>query len=192
MAQSDPALLAPATDAEFDRLAGPLFTYLDELHPNLWRSGQRFPAGSGDLRQLMGDGEIALALTFNPADAPSAIANGELPDTVQTYAFAEGSLGNVNFVAIPYNATNKAGAMILADFLLSPEAQARMQRPEILGNLTVLDMTVLNDAQRALFEAIDPGTGGIAPSELGRLLLEPHPSWVGRLEAAWAERYGAG
>jgi putative thiamine transport system substrate-binding protein len=126
----EPALLQqPATDAAFAAATEPLFAWLDAAKPNLWRQGRAYPANTADLRRLLADGEVEISFAFNPADASSAIADGELPDTVRSFVFPTGTLGNTHFVAIPFNANAAAGAMVLADFLLSPEAQARKEDP---------------------------------------------------------------
>ena len=46
-----------------------------------------------------------------------AIANFELPETVRTYVLDGGTIGNANFVAVPYNAAHKAGALVVASGL---------------------------------------------------------------------------
>ena len=51
------------------------------------------------LRQLLGDGEIDIAIAFNPADASAAIGRGELPSSVRTYIHDIGTLANVHFLA---------------------------------------------------------------------------------------------
>ena len=68
-----------------------------------------------------------------------------------------GTLGNASFVAIPYNASAKAGAMVVANFLLSPEAQLNAQRPDVLGYGTVLNMDALPQEDRAGFDALELG-----------------------------------
>jgi putative thiamine transport system substrate-binding protein len=141
---------------------------------------------------MMADGEIDIAFSFNQAEASSAIASGELPETVRSFVLEGGTIGNANFVAIPYNAAAKAGAMVLANFLLSPEAQAHAQDPAVLGNFTVLDLEALAPEDRARFDAIDFGVATLSPEALGVALPEPHPSWMDRLALDWAERYGLG
>jgi putative thiamine transport system substrate-binding protein len=183
-------LQSAATDASFEAATAPLFAWLDAAHPNLWRGGRAFPRDYGSLRRLLADGEIDIAFAFNPADASSAIANGELPDTVRSFVFAEGTLGNTHFLAIPFNASAAAGAMVLADFLISPEAQARKQDPAVWGDPTVLAVDRLPSAERARFAALDLGIATLAPEALGPTLPEPHPSWVERIEHEWARRYG--
>ena len=101
-----------------------------------------------------------------------------------------GTIGNTHFVAIPYNASAKAGAQVVANFLLGPEAQARKQNPEHWGDDTVLAMGKLSAEQRRLFDALPKGPATLSPDELGPTLLEPHPSWMTRIETAWLERYG--
>lgn len=177
-------------DASFARLTEPLFAYLDELNPLLWRSGRAFPKNYPDMKQLLADGELAIIFAFNPSEASSAIANGELPDTVRSFVFPAGTLANTHFVAIPYNAAAKAGALVLADFLISPEAQARKQDPKIWGDPTVLAMGKLDAQDKARFEALDLGIATLKPDELGPAIDEPHPSWMERLEKEWRNRYG--
>ncbi|WP_245943952.1 ABC transporter substrate-binding protein [Acuticoccus kandeliae] len=158
-----------------------LLPVLKRLHPNLWRSGTVFPQGVAELRRLYADGEIALALTFNPSDAQAAINAGLLPPTTRVTTFADGSIGNVHFVAIPVNANAKAGALVVANFLLSPEAQARKADPAVWGDPTVLAVDRLSPESRALFAAevaVDAPT-----------LSEPHASWTEIIERVWADEF---
>lgn len=188
---ADPAILQkPVVEAEFGTVTAPLFAALDRMHPNLWRSGRTFPKNKEALRQLLADNEIDIAFAFSPAEASNAIANNELPDTVRSFVFSAGTLGNTHFVAIPYNAAAKEGALVFANFLLSPEAQLRKQDPQVWGDPTVLDMAALADADRAAFDALDLGIATLRPDELGPTLNEPHASWMERLEIEWSKRYG--
>ena len=184
-------LLKPVDEADFATVTAPLFAYLDQLNPLLWRGGKAFPQNYPAMRQLLADGEVEIIFAFNPSDASSAIANGELPDTVRSFVFSDGTLANTHFVAIPYNAAAKAGALVLADFLLSPEAQARKQDPKVWGDPTVLSMDRLPADARAAFAALDLGIATLPPGELGPALDEPHPSWMERIEIEWKRRYGA-
>ena len=189
---ADPApLYAPADNSQFADVTAPLWTFLDALHPLLLRQGRSFPASGAELRRLMIDGEIALALSFNPTEPVNSVLRGELPDSVRTHIPSGGTLANVSFVAIPFNASHKAAAMIAANFLLSPAAQLRVQDPAHLGSTPAIDISVLPAAVRADFEA--PGQShAAAPDALSRhrTLQEPHPSWMPALERAWLERYG--
>ena len=184
------ALLRPVEEAAFDAMAEPLFAYLDALHPLMWRRGEAFPQNYPAMRQLLADGEVDIIFAFNPADASSAIENGELPDTIRSFTFPGGTLANTHFLAIPYNAAAKAGALVTADFLLSPEAQARKQDPKVWGDATVLAIDKLPEEDRARFATLELGIATLPPDQLGPALDEPHPSWMERLEVQWKRRYG--
>lgn len=189
LAQDQKPLYRPVDPAAFDTVTAPLWAFLDALHPLLWREGKAFPASGPELRRMMGDGEISLAVSFSPSEASAAILNGQLPATVRTSVLDGGTIGNVSFVAIPFNAAHKAGAMVLANFLLSPEAQARKQDPAVWGAATVLALDRLPAADRALFDRLALGPATLPPDALGTILREPHPSWMEELERAWSVRY---
>ena len=181
-------LLKPAGDDAVTAME-PLWSYLDGLHPALWRQGAAFPKTSAEMRQLVADGEADIYFAFNPGDASSAIAQQLLPDTMRPFVPSAGSIGNTHFVAIPFNSGASEGAMVLADFLLSAEAQARKENADLWGDPTVLSMTRLSADERKLFDDLPRGIATPTPEELGRPLPEPHPSWVPALEQAWLQRY---
>jgi putative thiamine transport system substrate-binding protein len=188
---ADPSvLLQRPASSDFDTVTRPLWSFLDHLTPLLWRAGKAYPQNGSRLRQLMADGEIELALSFNPGEVSAAVANYELAATVRSYILAGGTIGNTSFVAIPYNASAKAGAMVVANFLLSAQAQARMQDPLVWGSFTVLDIARLPDPERAWFDQQSPGTATLTPEQLGTPLPEPHPDWITRMEEQWQQRYG--
>lgn len=187
----DPDVLQePVIEEEFDTVTAPFFAALDRMQDNLWRSGVTYPRNKEALRQLLADNEIDIAFAFSPAEASNAIANNELPDTVRSFVFSGGTLGNTHFVTIPYNAAAKEGALVFANFLLSPEAQWRKQDPEVWGDPTVLDVTALPAENQKKFDSLDLGVATLKPSELGPTLNEPHASWMERLELEWTRRYG--
>jgi putative thiamine transport system substrate-binding protein len=180
----------PLVEALFDAATAPLWDYLAALTPHLWRGGQSYPASSTALRQLLNDSEIDISMAFNPGDASSAIAQGLLPETVRSFVFDGGMIGNTHFVAVPFNAKAKAGAVLVADFLLSPEAQLRKEDPAVWGDPTVLEMTLLPEETQRAFDDLPRGIATLAPQELGPILPEPHPSWMVAIEAKWMQLYG--
>ena len=180
-------LYQPVTPEAFNKLSAPLWTFLDALHPQLWRAGKQFANNAAALRQMMADGELLLAFTFNPNEAANEIAAKRLPASVVSYQFSSGTIGNTHFVAIPFNARAKEGAQVLANFLLSPEAQARKADISQWGDPTVLDIAKLPAIERARFAA------KALPGQVEKAmptLPEPHGSWVPLLEREWLKRYG--
>ena len=190
-AVADPAVLAEPPGDDATAMLAPVWTWLDELQPHLWRGGEAFPASGPQLHQLFEDGEVDLTMAFNPAEASSLVLDGRFPETTRSYALADGSIGNTHFVAIPFNSDATAAAQVVADFLLSPEAQARKQDPAHWGDVTVLDLDRLGSADRELFAALDLHPATLPPDQLGRTLLEPHGAWMVLIEEGWRQRYGS-
>ena len=182
-------LYKPVSESDFDQVTGPLWDFLDQFHPLMWRNGTSLPSNGSEMKRLLGDGELFIALSFNPAEASNGIATGELPPSIRTYVHTSGTIGNSHFVAIPFNASAREGALVLANFLLSPEAQAKKADPAVWGDPTVLAIKKLDSHGTKLFEELDQGIATLSPDELGSVLLEPHASWVEALEKAWIKRY---
>ena len=174
--------------SEFAGASGPLFDFLDRFHPHLWRAGKQFPPSQAQMKQMLADGELVVALTFNPNEPANLVAAGELPASTIAWQHRDGTIGNTHFVAIPVNAQAKAAAQVVANFLLSPEAQARKADLKVWGDPTVLALSRLDPQQRALF---DGHTAPGAVTSPAPAIPEPHGSWVPLIEAAWLERYGA-
>jgi putative thiamine transport system substrate-binding protein len=177
-----------AHDSEiFAAATAPLWAALDSLHPQLWKQGKQFPANNAVMRQMLADGELAISLTFNPNEVANEIAARTLPASVVSYQHEAGTVGNTHFLAIPFNGRAKQAAMVAANFLLSPAAQARKADIRHWGDPTVLALDRLSAAERALFSAAG------APGQVTRpapALPEPHASWVEPIEREWTRRYG--
>lgn len=187
----DPAVLMEApTDATFEQVSAPLWQWYDELRPHLWRHGKQYPESGPIQNQLLADGEVDISISFSPFEASHLIETGMFPETVRTYVMDAGSIGNANFLAIPYNSSAKEGALAVINFLLSPEAQLRGMNPKYRGSFTVLDLERLPQEEREKFLALNLGPATLSKQELGTPLPEPHPEWMTRIVDAWYERYG--
>jgi len=172
----DAALYQPVNDENFAVVTAPLWDYLDEFHKVAWRNGQQFPAGTAETIQLLDDGQLDLAITFNPNAVYSSQVSGKLAETTKAYAMETGALSNIHFLAIPWNAAGREGAMVAINFLLSPEAQSRKGDLNIWGDPSVLSSKYLVGTAKNTqqFKSVD----------------EPHPSWQSALEKEWLKRYG--
>ncbi|MEE9689595.1 ABC transporter substrate-binding protein [Enterobacter sp. HK169] len=178
-----PEALQKAPDATFAEVTAPLWAYLDKLHPLLWREGKDFPPSPARMDALLASGSLNLSLTFNPSHAQQKVASGELPADSYSFGFESGMLGNVHFVAIPANASASAGAKVVANFLLSPQAQIRKADPAIWGDPSVLDAKALPEEEAKQLLAH-------TPQGLPQVLAEPQSAWVNALEQEWLRRYG--
>jgi putative thiamine transport system substrate-binding protein len=131
---------------------------------------------------------LTISLSFNPNEAANQISAAKrLPATVQSWQFSAGTIGNTHFLAIPFNARAKAAAQVVADFLLSPLAQARKADIRHWGDPTVLALDTADAGQQAAFAA------AAAPGHVRNRRPLARAAWqLGRPAGArMAARYGS-
>lgn len=175
-------------EARFQMVSSECYRLLRDLAPFLWRKGQTYPENPERLSQLFADGEVDFAVSYHPAEASKKIRDGLYPESVRTFVFEEGTIANTHFLAIPFNAEDKEGAMVVADFLLSPEAQLRKADPDVWGDFPAIDLNRLDPQWRARFAELPRGVATLPDDVLQRHQLPEPPSEILiRLEKGWEE-----
>ncbi|WP_199563432.1 MULTISPECIES: ABC transporter substrate-binding protein [unclassified Oceanispirochaeta] len=166
--------------------SAPLWDYLNQIKPYLWQEGKTYPPDKARLDGLFEQGEVVFNMTYTQAEASGRIADGRYPRTIRTLVFEEGSISNTHFTSIPWNAPNAAGAMVLANFLLSPEMQYSKNIPGNWGDFTVLDTPRLGAEWQLKLKDLDLGIATLSLEELAAVAVpEISPSYVEAIEEAW-------
>jgi putative spermidine/putrescine transport system substrate-binding protein len=174
--------------SRFQQAAGETYKVLRDLKPYLWRQGKTYPESPIRLEQLLADGEVDFAISYHPAEASKMIHDGLYPDTVRTFVFKEGTIANTHFVAIPFNAGHKEGAMVVADFLISPEAQYQKADPSVWGDFPAIDIKRLDHSWQVKFAELPRGVATLSDEVLQRHQLpEPPAEILIELEKGWVE-----
>jgi putative spermidine/putrescine transport system substrate-binding protein len=179
-------LLGDFDQGVFDATLPACWETLEALEPALWRSGQTYPESRARMIDLFANGEVDFDMAYNPAEASSLIAQGRYPETVRTFVFDEGTIANTHYLAIPYNSPHKAAAMVVANFMLSPEAQLAKADPAGWGDLPALDPALLPAELRTQFEALPRGPATLPADVLAAgQLPELQAPWLSAIEEAW-------
>ncbi|WP_035763255.1 ABC transporter substrate-binding protein [Arthrobacter sp. H20] len=180
----------PLTYSEqaFDDHAPAALQALRDLAPSLWREGDTYPRDEQALNTLFANGEVDIAMTYGPATLTELVASGALPPSTKVLTLEEGTVGNASFLALPVNAADAAGAMVVANIALSPEQQAAKADLDMWGQFTVLDTELLSPAQQSLFERLPespivPDYEELSRNTHGELAAE----WVPALDEAWRQ-----
>jgi len=173
--------------ATYDEYAPAVWAYLNEIEPDLWRGGQTYPEAPV-MDDLLANQEIGFNMGYGPSNATNQIREGTYPETIRTFVFDTGTLANNNFVAIPFNANNPAGAMVLADYILSPEFQLVLQDPAQWGWLSPADPTRYPQEFQDTLAGFELGPATLSPEVLAsHALPEPGGDWVTAIEQGWIE-----
>ena len=179
-------LLGDFDQQKFDAIAPKAWAILNDMKPHLWREGKTYPNSIANLAQLFANREVALYFDYDPAIFGINVENGIFPETTRSFVLEDGTIGNTNYVAIPYNSPNKAAAMVTANFLLSFDAQFEKAKAEVWGAAPAINIDHLPEDQRNLFAELPRHPSVIAPSALSaKALPELHPDWISAIEKGW-------
>lgn len=183
---ADP-FLGEFDQAVYDEYAPVVWEYLNGIEPYLWREGETYPELAA-MANLLANQEIDFAMEYDSSRASTYIRQGIYPDTIRTLVFDTGTIANVSYVAIPYNAENVAGALVLANFLLSPEYQISITDPEVLGWKMAIDPSRLTAEEQAQLAAIEQGAATLPADVLSAAALpESSVEWVEAMQTGWEE-----
>jgi putative spermidine/putrescine transport system substrate-binding protein len=181
-------LLGPFDQELFDMIAPKLWQLLNDLEPYLWREGRTYPETHTKLQDLLANGEVYFDVTYNPSEAASLVAQGRYPESVRTFVFDTGTIGNTHYVAISYNSSAKAAAMVLANLLLDPAVQYQKSRSEIWGDLPVLNVAELPREWKEKFMSLPRPASVLPPDVLsGHKIPELQSTWLEAIEKGWTE-----
>ncbi len=174
----------------YNEWAPQVWDLLNSWEPNLWREGETYPASEADLHDLFANFEVDFDFTQSPSGAATLIEAGLVPPTASAFAWDNNMIGDFNYVAIPYNAPNRAAALVLANTILQPELQAAQVIPangfglgfgiDVTAVTDEASIAALEDAQNNLGEAAAP-----AEDLANSLVPDTTAEYQNRIEADW-------
>ncbi len=178
-----PEALAGPFDAErYAPAAAKLWAYVNGIKPYFWKDGETFPSGVAQLHQLFTSGEIDFTMSNNDGEVDNKVLQGLFPETTRAYVPDYGSIQNSHYMGIVKTAPHKPGALVVCNFLISPEAQLRKLDPQVWGDGTVLDVDRLPPEWQERFRNVP--TRRFAPKRADierRALQELAPEYMIRL-----------
>jgi putative spermidine/putrescine transport system substrate-binding protein len=183
------ALNGPFDEAKYAQLSGQLFEYINRIKVHFWRKGETFPDRLALMHQMFANDELDFTMSNNDNEVDNKIIQGIFPSTASAYVFTTGTIQNSHYLAIPQRARNQAGAMVVINFLISPEAQLQKLNPAVWGDGTVLNLAALPTEWQQQFAALPnrknaPLRANIQPFAL----QEPDPEYMIRLFADFKEK----
>jgi putative thiamine transport system substrate-binding protein len=170
----------PVNPQIFDGETKTLWDFLDRLHPYLWKQGKEFPKNNQAMQDLYEKGEFVLSMTNNPAKVGAFFHQGRKNVASNAYGH-KAMVTNFSRVAIYAHSMSKEAALVLANFLISPQAQAKRADLAYGGMPSVLDpKTVPQVFQQSIASSRQGMSRGIP---------EAKPRWDNPLTKIWASHY---
>jgi putative spermidine/putrescine transport system substrate-binding protein len=166
-----------------------VWEWVERHRSAFWRGGETFPAEVADLHRLFANGEVDFSMSNNSNEVITKVRQGILPASSRAFLLTDGTIANAHFLGIPANAPNPVGAMLVANFLLSPEAQLQKLDPDVWADGSVLDPSRLPAPWGERFREMERGAQAVPLRELERYAVpEVAPEYHLRLQAEWRER----
>lgn len=178
----------PFDQALWDKHSPKVWEVLNSWKPHLWRKGETYPESISVLDQLYGSGEVWFTSSMYYSVPGRNVGKGSFPKTTKTVVLDKGTISASHAIGIPFNASSKAGAMVVVNFLLSPEAQYQKALPEVWGIGTSLDMNRLPPDWKQKFATIPRAEATLSPVDLdSRKVPAPNAQYVIQLDRAFKE-----
>ncbi len=156
----------------------PGLEFLRELNPYLWNEGQSYPSSPSQQLQMFANGEIGVTIDWTPYSVGAHVADGTFADTAEAFYFDSGMVESWDgLLCMPYNCSNVAGAIVVANALLTPELGYAMLAET--GYPPAIDYDKLSDEEKEIADAIDVGVGSISQEEVASATkVDSFPAWM--------------
>ncbi len=173
------ALNGPFDREKYDQYSTQLWEFINKNKQYFWNEGRTFPATLGQMHQLFATGEIWFTMSNNDAEVENKMLQGFFPESSRAFVPDYGSIQNSHYLGIPRNAPNKAAALVVCNYLISPEAQFIKFQSETWGDGTILDVALLPSEWREKFTEAGKRQFGPSRSAISdKALMEPDPEYM--------------
>ncbi|MCS5422984.1 MULTISPECIES: ABC transporter substrate-binding protein [Psychrilyobacter] len=113
---------------------GPVWDYLNEIKPYLWREGKTYPESSEKNHELFASGEVDFTISYTPSIVENKVALGEFPKDTYPYVMSVGSFTNNHYLTIAKNTQNPEAALVFINYMISNDPQEEKMKSSVWGD----------------------------------------------------------
>lgn len=169
-------------EAKYKQYAPQLWAWINTNKKYFWKSGETFPSGNTQVSQMFSNGELDFAFSFNDAEIDTKVGEGVFPTTSKAYILKAGAIHNTHYVGITAKSANKEAAMVVCNFLISPQAQIKKNDITLWGSRTVLAFDKLEKEWQDKFNALPKRKYGLDAEYIkSRAIKELAPEYMLRV-----------
>ncbi len=172
----------PFNENKYKQYSAELWKWINANKKYFWKGGETFPSGITQVAQMYSNGELDFTTSFNDAEIDNKVGEGVFPVTSKAYILKAGSIHNTHYVGITTNSANKEAAMVVCNFLISPEAQVKKNDITLWGSRTVLAYDKLEKEWQDKFSALPKRKYGLDASYIkSKAIKELAPEYMLRV-----------
>ncbi len=174
---------------EFLEISKPVIEYFKQLNPYLWNKGESFPQTVALQDNLFKNNEVYITIGFEVYKTAGKILKKEYKPSVKTFVLDSGTIGNSHYLGIPYNAKEKAGGILVIDYLQGAEAQIEKMKPEVWGDMSGIDVEKLSENEKEKIKKIEEVPGVLTSKELlSKRRADMNSTYIQWVEEIWEEQ----
>jgi len=113
---------------------GPVWDYLNEIKPYLWREGKTYPESSERNHELFANGEVDFSISYTPSIVENKVTLGEFPKDAYAYVMNVGSFTNNHYLTIAKNTQNPEAALVFINYMISNDPQEEKMKSSVWGD----------------------------------------------------------
>lgn len=140
------------TSEELKVMVKPAIDYLMAIDPYLLKNQGKYFKRQSDIDAKFKAGELYFSMTRDFGGVEDMIDEELYPDGAKSFILESGTISDTLYLAVPFNAANKSGALVALNDMLSFDHQLTMYDPKELGLLTIFDLGLLSEEDAMSFE----------------------------------------
>jgi putative spermidine/putrescine transport system substrate-binding protein len=170
------------SEMKYKKYSQKLWEYINSIKPYFWKEGKTFPAAVAQMHQMFSQGELYFTMSNNDGEVDNKVADGTFPAFARSYVLDSGTIQNSHYLGIIKESAKKAAAMVVINFMISPEAQLQKQRSSVWGDGTILDLSKLPQDEKLKFDSLQNRIYGPKREDIqSKALMELAPEYMIRL-----------
>lgn len=134
------------SQSELAELVQPGLDYLKSLSTYLHKSGKTYPETADALHQLYAKGDLFITMSDDFLHAYQYTGDAIYPEGTRPFLFSDVVIGQKQYLAIPFNAQNKSGAMVAINETIGYTLQLDKLRSKDYRGVPVYDTAVIDEA----------------------------------------------
>ncbi len=176
------SLNGPFDEEKYKLLSTKLWEFINQNKKYFWKNGETFPNEHSQMNQLFSLGELNLIYGFGEGGFEDKVKSGLFPVSTRGYGWKSGMIKNSNYLGILHNAPEKAAAMLVINFLISPEAQFAKSNADEMDSNTIISYEKLPDEWKKKFDEAPKRKYAPTMEDLSQFAMaEPAPEYMIRL-----------
>jgi putative spermidine/putrescine transport system substrate-binding protein len=164
---------------KYDKYGGELWDFINRNKKYFWKKGETFPESAVTSSQMFGTSELDFTFSFGLTAVDKGVKEGLFPKTTKSFVLKAGSIHNANYLGIPANSANKEGALVVINYLISPEAQIEKSDLNNSGGTPIFDVNLIPKDLLAKYQALPKASYGLNEQEIFKnAIKEPHSMYM--------------